>query len=384
MRKNEAQTGILRILRAVVDKRSDLNLNRFSVATVHQAIDKGLGPLLLYATKDNPESSTSIFHPFVKSADLTARVLIHDQLDGLQELLETLGELSRSVTLLKGISICTTHYPEPQLRLMGDIDLLVIDEHIRNTTENILRDLGYSQKSPYPDEFYRTLHHSMPFFHPRRNIWIEIHKRLFPPSATVACDKRIYSIERIIEQTVPRQFRDSDCMQLSPELQLVYTCSHWAEEFNSTRGILPIVDVLLLLTHADKEMNWDLILSWIPQTNACSHLYLMLSYLEHCDLISIPEEVRKKLRFYSTNLNTVSQLVLWQLIDSFLIHGQPSGKILTQANVGIIWKSLLSQGSAIGNLISIPWNLGLPPGDSRRFSPGFQLRRIRSALGLRR
>lgn len=383
MRKNEAQTGILRLLRAVVDKRSDLNLNRFTATTVHQAIDKGLGPLLLYTTKDNPESPTSIFHPFVQSADLTARVLIHEQLDGLQELLETLGASSRCVTLLKGISICTSHYPEPQLRLMGDIDLLVIDEHSRNAAENTLRDLGYCQKSSYPAEFYRTLHHSMPFFHPRRNIWIEIHKGLFPPTATVACHKKLYSIEQIIEQTVPRRFRNIECMQLSPELQLLYTCSHWAEEFNPIRGILPIIDVLLLLTNVDKEMNWDLILPWIPQTNASSHLYLMLSYLQRYNLISLPNEVDKKIRASSTNLNVVGQIILWQLIDSFLIHGQPSGKILTQANVGIIWKSLLSQGSAIGNLMSIPWNLGLPPGDSRRFSPGFQLRRIRSALGLK-
>lgn len=383
MRKNK-ETGILQLLQALVDKRSNLSLNEFSATTVQQAIDKGLGPLLLYVTKNNPESPTSTFYPFVQSADLTARVLIHEQLDGLQELLEALGVSSRCVTLLKGISICTSHYPEPQLRLMGDMDLLVIDEHSRNAVENVLRDLGYCQKSTYPAEFYRTLHHSMPFFHPRRNIWIEVHKALFPPTATVAYHKKLYSVEQIIEQTVPHWFRNIECMQLSHELQLLYTCSHWAEEFNPIRGILPIVDVLLLLTNDDKEMNWDLVLSWIPQTNASSHLYLMLTYLKHHNLISLPNEVDKKIRVSSTNLNAVGKLILWQLIDSFLIHGQPSGKILTQSNVGIIWKSLLSQGSAIGNLMSIPWNLGLPPGDSRRFNPGFQLRRIRSALGLKR
>ena len=223
----------------------------------------------------------------------------------------------------------------------------------------------------------------MPFFHPLRKIWVEVHSRLFPPTATVADDK-VFSRDQITSQTVSLEFRGVRCMQLTDEMQLVYTSSHWAEEFNSARGLVPIVDVFYLLTRSTHVIDWGLILSWLPGTAASAHLCLMTSYLERRGLITIPEEVRKKLLAYATNVNHLNLSLLCRLIDAFLVEGQPYGRMLTGANVGIIWKTLLSRGSPASNLLSISWNLVLPPGEPRRFNPAFQLSRIASALGLRR
>ena len=266
---------------------------------------------------------------------------------------------------------------------MGDIDFLVADDQSRNAVQDQLRDLGYCQLSDYPEEFYRTLHHSMPFFHPRRKIWIEVHKRLFPPSATVAQDK-IFSLDQIASQTVPREFRGASCMQLTDEMQLVFTCSHWAEEFNPIRGLVPMLDVLYLLTRNTREIDWELILSWLHGTAATTHLYLMTSYLLRHGLIAVPEEAIRRLRARATNLNRLNQSLLWRLLDTFLVEGRPYGRVLTEANAGIIWKTLLSRRTPVVNLLSIPWNLALPPGDPRRLSPTFQIKRIATALGLRR
>lgn len=383
MEKQVAISGLLQLLSAVVADRSDLDLNCLAAKTVQHAINKGLGPLLFRTTRGNPHSTTSVDYPSLQSADITSRILVHEQLDGLQEILDALGGSACHVTLLKGISICETHYPEPQLRLMGDIDLLVVDDQIRNAVEVQLRDLGYRQLSHYPEEFYRTLHHSMPFFHPRRKIWIEVHRCLFPPSATVAEDK-VFSRDLITNQTLPREFRGARCMQLTDEMQLVYTSSHWAEEFNSTRGLVPMVDVLYLLTRSTHAVDWDLILSWLPDTAASTHLCLMTSYLERRGLITIPEEVSNKLYACSTSLNHLNLSLLWRLIDVFLVEGRPYGRVLTGSNVGIIWKALLTRGSPASNLLSIPRKLALPPGDPRRLNPAFQLSRIAAALGLRR
>ena len=139
-----------------------------------------------------------------------------------------------------------------------------------------------------------------------------------------------------------------------------------------------------LLTRNTREIDWDLILSWLPGTAASAHLYLMTSYLQRHGLIAIPEEVIKRLRALATNLNRLNQSLLWRLIDTFLVEGRSYGRVLTDANVGIIWKALLSRGSPASNLLSIPWNLALPPRDPRRLSPAFQLSRIAAALGLRR
>lgn len=383
MEKQVATSGLLQLLSAAVADRTDLDLNHLTATTVQLALDRGLGPLLFRATKNNPRSTASVLHPFLHSADITSRILVHEQLDGLQEILDALGSSARHVTLLKGISICETHYPEPQLRLMGDIDLLVVDDQSRNALEVLLRDLGYRQQSHYPEEFYRTLHHSMPFFHPRRKIWIEVHNRLFPSSATVAQDK-IFSLDQITGQTVPREFCGARCMQLTDEMQLVYTSSHWAEEFNTSRGLMPMLDVIYLLTRNTREIDWDQILSWLPGTAASAHLFLMTSYLQHHGLITIAGEIGKKLRVCATNLNHLNLSLLWRLIDTFLVGERSYGRVLTGANVGIIWKTLLSRGTPVRNLLSIPRNLALPPGNPHRFKLAFHLNRIASALGLRR
>lgn len=383
MEKQVAISGLLQLLNAVIADRTDLDLNCLAAKTVQHAINKGLGPLLFRAAKGNPRSATSVVYPLLQSADITARILVHEQLDGLQEILDALGDSACHVTLLKGISICETHYPEPQLRLMGDIDLLVVDDNVRNAVEDQLRDLGYRQQSHYPEEFYRTLHHSMPFFHPRRKIWIEVHRRLFPPTATVADDK-VFSLDQITNQTLPREFRGVRCMQLTNEMQLIYTSSHWAEEFNSTRGLVPMLDVIYLLTRNTRVIGWDLILSWLPDTAAATHLFFMTSYLQQHGLITIPEEVNNSLRACTANLNHLNLSLLWWLIDRFLVEGRPYGRVLTEANVGIIWKTLLSRGTPASNLLSIPRNLALPPGNPRRFNLAFHLSRISSALGLRR
>jgi hypothetical protein len=384
MKKQVATQGLLQLLGSVVTERTDLDLNLFDAATAQLALDRGLGPLLFRATKNNPLSAASPLQPLLHSADLTSRILVHEQLDGLREILNALGHSAHHVTLLKGISICQTHYPEPQLRLMGDIDLLVLDEQNRNALEMQLHELGYRQQSHCPEEFYCELHHhSMPFFHPHRKIWVEVHNRLFPPSSTVAQDK-IFSLDHIASQTLPREFLGAPCTQLTNEMQLVYTSCHWAEEFNTSRGLVPMLDVLYLLTRSPQKIDWDQILSWLPGTAAAAHLYLMVSYLQHHGLITIPEEVEKNLRALAASLNDLTCSFLWRQIDVFLIKGQAYGRIATEANVGIIWNTLLSHGAPAKNLLSIPLNLAFPPRNPHRLSPAFQFSRIAAALGLRR
>ena len=83
MKKPVAMPGLLQLLRAASADRSDLDLNCLDATVVQQAVDRGLGPLLFRATKNNPRSSASSLQSILLSADITSRILVHEQLDGL-------------------------------------------------------------------------------------------------------------------------------------------------------------------------------------------------------------------------------------------------------------------------------------------------------------
>ena len=67
---------------------------------------------------------------------------------------------------------------------MGDIDLLVTEQE-QDPFEGILRSKNYLQRSACPPSYYTDHHHSMPFWHPRYGVWIEVHTRLYPDVANV-------------------------------------------------------------------------------------------------------------------------------------------------------------------------------------------------------
>jgi hypothetical protein len=91
--------------------------------------------------------------------DLTLADFSAEQIQWAVAMEEIVGHVERHVpplTLLKGISLCEQHYPEPHLRTTGDIDALV-DAAAVPELEARLVGLGYRPRSTYPREFYE--HH---------------------------------------------------------------------------------------------------------------------------------------------------------------------------------------------------------------------------------
>src|SRR5262245_46293369 len=179
------------LLAAARHDRRDLVLSAFRPEHVRWAVTAGLGPWRHRCTSRDPDAATSPLWSLVLSADLTARILMAEQLDALEEIVETCARDIQPLTLLKGISLCQQVYPEPHLRMMGDLDILVEDDAL-SAVQSRLVALGYRPESSNSPEFYAGHHHAMPLYHPRRRVWVEIHRGLFPPSSPVGGD-RVFS-----------------------------------------------------------------------------------------------------------------------------------------------------------------------------------------------
>ncbi|MCI0427997.1 MAG: nucleotidyltransferase family protein, partial [Nitrospiraceae bacterium] len=331
---------ILGLIRAFSQDRRDLELAAFDDQTLTWAQDVGIGPLLLRTvglTRQNAPSSTH--RKALLSADLTARVLCGMLLDATEEVLDSASENAHAITLLKGISICEDLYPEPHLRTMGDIDLLV-DPGMQRSIECLLYKLGYHQRSEYPPEFYVNHHHSMPFYHLERPICIEVHTSLFPVEMTVARDK-VFLPEYVGRQRVSFVFRGHLARRLRPELQLVYICSHMAERLTWSREPLAFIDLILLLRKYGTELDWENIVSSLEGTVAASHTYVLLSYLSKHGLARIPPQVLEVLRTTQKCVNRITLPLLHRIIDRYLLRRPLFTSVATKQTVGITWATLL-------------------------------------------
>jgi putative nucleotidyltransferase-like protein len=347
-------TPLIGLLQAAAQGRADWPLTALEAAQVRWAVQTGLGPLLWHTTHAAPESTPSPCWPLVQGTHLAARLLTAEQFEAMEEILKACRGRVPPLTLLKGISISEQYYPTPQLRLMRDLDILV-DEEALPTVEALLSTLGYRQQSSRPPTSYATHHHSMPFVHPRRGLWVEVHRGLFPPASSLGMD-RLFSRETLQQQRQPSTFQGCEVFRLSPELQLVYIAAHWAMAFQPIGGLIALLDAIYLLQRTAETLEWERLLTWLEGSAATAPLYLLLTYLKAAHLVDLPPEVLPQLRTRQQALSPTTLALGHGLVDRYLVTGRPMGRILSDYRLEVLWQTLLlGPGAPRGKLLRVPW-----------------------------
>lgn len=346
--------SLIGLLQAAACGRVVMPLTALGAAQVRWALETGLGPLLWHTTHTAAETAASPLWPLVQGTYVAACLLTAEQFAAMEEILQACRGRVPPLTLLKGISISEQYYPTPQLRLMRDLDVL-IDEAALPLVEAILSTLGYRQQSHQPPTFYATHHHSMPFVHPTRRLWVEVHRGLFPPASALGAD-RLFSRETLQQQRQPSAFQGCEVFRLSPELQLVYIAAHWAMAFQPIGGLIALLDAIYLLQRTAETLAWDRLLTWLEGSAATAPLYLLLTYLQASHLVDLPPEVLPQLWTRQHALSpTILPLGHW-LVDRYYAAGHPLGRILRDDRLGVLWRTLLlERGTPGGKLFRVVW-----------------------------
>jgi Uncharacterised nucleotidyltransferase len=342
---------IMALLQAASAGRRDLRLSAFDEAQVCWAVERGLDPLLHYSTTFDAAAAIAPSWPLLRATHLTARALSGEQLDAMTEIIDACAGHTLPLTLLKGISICDQYYPQPYLRPMRDIDFLV-DEVDRPVVESILFKLGYRQQSQKSPQFFERHHHSMPFYHPQRGVWIEVHRRLFSGHQNVATDQ-VLSLDHVKQQLRPSEFQGRTVYRLSKELQIVYISAHWCSGHTIVDGLIAMLDTLYLLRNPKEELRWELILHWLHGSTASRYLYLVLAYLQKYQTVDLPLEILKNLLSSQRYVETLNLRILQTIIDRYLGEGKDFGPHCNLEDFNYVWRTLLSPGSPINNLILV-------------------------------
>lgn len=335
---------LMMVLRAGCLGRRDLLMAALPERAVRWAVETGLGPLLARATAHDPDAAASPLWPLVEGATLTARLLTTQLLGAMTDILDAGQAAAAPPVLLKGISLCDQHYPEPHLRPMRDIDFLV-EEDALPSAEATLRRLGYRQWLTHPAAFYERHHHSSPFVHPDTGVWVEVHRALFASRDTLGSHPA-FRLENVGTQLRWSRFQGRPVRRLSDELQIVHLACHWARGLRVVGGMVAMADLALVLKN-NPTIDWELILRWTGTDPASRDLCLLLTYLDAHRMIELAPGIARRLSGTPTSPGHLTVRIARSLLDRYVVGGHDFGLLMSERNFNRLWKVLvLGAGSS--------------------------------------
>ena len=206
-----------------------------------------------------------------------------------QELRKTLEALRQSgipALALKGVVMAYTIYPDPSLRPMADLDLLVPPAK-RAEAVLILRTLGYE----YPEAVLtmrrdpnRCLSQVKEFAPPLRlrtsPALVEVHSQL-------ECSEPLFpmSMQEYWSRSILVDLKGLTVRTLCPEDFLFHLCLHQSSWHRFEKGLLPLVDLKLLLD-SRPDWNWAGIVKRSLRCGCATWMYLTLELAR--DLVGAP------------------------------------------------------------------------------------------------
>lgn len=219
-----------------------------SLTQLYQSARKhGVAGIVYYKLQTLLEIKTDTIVRSLKDcylAEVFSAVQIEEEIRLLEGSLERAGI---EYTFVKGYEIRNS-YPVPELRTMGDVDILIAEESI-SQAEKLLYELGYMKKD--------LGGHVWTFY--KEAVSLEIHKRLTAGNYWNTIDYEKYFLNffhRLIKD--PNRCRK----YFKPEDHFIFLCFHLAKHLNGTgAGIRMVLDIAVYLKEYKNKMDWQYIQS---------------------------------------------------------------------------------------------------------------------------
>jgi hypothetical protein len=335
--------------------RTDFPLSSLDRDRLGWALRMGLGPILARTCGGDGASHRSPDWDAIRAADLAARVVMEEQRDATAVLIEACAPRVGDLILLKGIWLSEALYPEPHLRPMRDVDVMVEPERVAEV-EEVLLELGYEPQPEGSADHYRTHHHAVPYCHPATGVWVEVHRRLLPARGLYGTDA-IFDAREVNAHLQAAAFLGLPVKRLSDPLQMLYLAAHWAGSFKAISGAGGLLVMLDLLAIAS-AVDWEEAVRPLPGTAVASALLLLLSYLESRQLLSPPAHVMDTLWRSQRSFGRANLGFLHLLMDKRLADGRAYGRwVRSRRNLEIVWNTLLRRRPPLVNALALPWHL---------------------------
>jgi hypothetical protein len=231
---------------------------------------------------------------------------------------------------LKGAYLARFAYPDPALRPMRDLDLLLKPEQVVRAFE-LLKECGYRVFDAVPEAVFTDWKHLPPLIGPE-GIGIELHNRLLDsepcPEHSTSFNDELWTRSRL------KTFGGIEVRFLCTEDLLLHLCIHATLHHHFNLGPLALVDVVELVeTHS---IDWSHFLSIVRQ-GGWERCALSLLYLARRNLgARIPDEVIDALggqRGEAVWLKSAEYLMFLTLIEH---------RMVTDNGIKVLYSSRLS------------------------------------------
>lgn len=223
-------------------------------------------------------------------------------LRALEELCAVLDAAGISPVVLKGIPIAQMYYGEPSLRVLYDLDLLILPTEI-NRVLNSLRGVGYvpySPSAPRPDGLgvlwrpKEYVWNAEDVFDPSRPIFVDLHIRPWEAGwhgFRVQCNLDLWGSQRVELIEGVRLKLPSD------EKALVHFAVHYAfNVLEANARLMHLLDVSLLLNSRGRHIDWDGVLYDIRESRVERFCFVTLDLARRICNTEVPERVWSALR----------------------------------------------------------------------------------------
>lgn len=179
-------------------------------------------------------------------------------LNGLEAVLRVLDRIGVVPVALKGAaSLLTDLYPDPGIRILGDLDLLVPQVALGQAAQE-LREAGFDPAEP-PRRWFPIETHQLPIQHHKRTgVGVELHR-----SVVSSEFRRLLGTPAVFEAACWRDFRRLAVLVPSPTDRVLHNIVHTQlADGNYKRGsvaLRQILELALLSSRYEAQIDWTVI-----------------------------------------------------------------------------------------------------------------------------
>jgi hypothetical protein len=349
------QLPLIKLLEAIRSGWSDSDPPDIDVALADWLVRTGCAPLAWRCWQNRLDSCAHALK--LQAADLTARVLYGRFREQIGELLHRLCDNGHTVVPIKGLAVSHRYYPEPHLRLMGDVDLLLPREQIPEATA-ILERTGFESQPQLRKAGYDDHHHTAPLYHDRWQMWVELHHSLLKPDFVAANDEPFMDAWETQEME-SRELFGARVSWLSREFELAYiaagSCLDLVEGFASERVQRNLVDATLILHCSGRPLAWQTLYRWGEKSSVGSCLSVLLGYLDRHGIANLHAQLTSFLAM-QPYIDGKSLRIFNRIFDRYIAQERRLGWA-SRRSLPRISRSLLEKRSAWRNRATAPLEL---------------------------
>jgi hypothetical protein len=339
------QQVLIKLLSSAIRGRKPQNIETMDVnwTTVYKEARKHDVHTLLYSVLKDMEPglgpNEELLREWQKST-LLAAVYQYQHIEQASRVLDAFNKEGILVIALKGL-VLRDLYPQPELRTMGDADVLIHKEDLE-AAKNLLAGLGYEEEGCSAKHIHFS-HKDYPMLEVH---WTLVDSKKFKTAGWF--DKAVW------ESAVTHSLCEVSTLALSTENELLHLCLHMAGHIMSGGfGLRQLCDFMLLIEARKQAISWN---SFIEKAHNCglkSFVYIILEACRQLFDLELPEALDKSI---IVNNAYVDELI-YDILD-----GGVFGKSSMDREAGNIFiQYLLGEGAGYSHSLLKRYRLLLLP-----------------------